>query len=87
MAHGKRNQQVLRQWRILLALDHREWFSIRELHDCLPDPPHKRTIFRDLEGLRELFPIERRVWSGTTGYELQYRLRKPLTEYLRRKKS
>jgi hypothetical protein len=88
-----RNNQIIRQWRLLLALNHREWFSLLELRDCLPKPrPHKRTIMRDMEGLARVFPIERRQGDsrlpfgqkGTIGYQFEYRLRRPLTSLLKK---
>ena len=32
----RRNAQVRRQWRLLLALSDREWFTVDQLRDCLP---------------------------------------------------
>jgi hypothetical protein len=79
-----RNAQIIRQWRLLQALDHRQWFTVNQLHDCLPRPrPHRRTVLRDLEGLSEAFPIE---WRGRRGDPpgFEFRLRRPLTSLLKK---
>ncbi len=81
-SHHERNQQIKRQWRILLALSDREWFTLREILDSIPQAHrHKRTIMRDLEMLREVFPIERRIDDHHT---FQYRLKWPLARILSR---
>jgi hypothetical protein len=74
----RRHDEILRQWRVLLALSNKEWFNLREIYDCLPPRPrrHKRTILRDLEVLSKVFPIERRRGDRA---EYQWRLRHVLT--------
>jgi hypothetical protein len=81
----KRNNQIIREWRILLALDHREWFNLAELRDSLPRPrPHMRTIRRDMEALALVFPIERRSSKGDFGiWQYEFRLRRPLERIIR----
>lgn len=80
-----RNNQVVRQWRELLALSNREWFTSKEIWGLLGKPrPHKRTVMRDLDALMEVFPINRR--RGGAG-ELQYRLRRSLKKLLKRKQA
>jgi hypothetical protein len=81
----KRNGQIIRQWRLLLALDHKQWFSLYELRECLPNPkPHKRTIMRDMEALAVVFPIERRTASEKGIPEFQYRLQQPFARLLKK---
>ncbi len=71
-----RNGQVVRQWRALLSLSDKEWFTLKEVWDSLPIPrPHKRTVMRDLDARMRVFPIQQRI--GDTG-EFQYRLRRSL---------
>ena len=85
--HHERNEQVIRQWRLLLALNHREWFSLLELRDCLPKPrPHKRTVMRDLDALMTVFPISRRQRdrADSHGIQFEYRLRRPLASLLKK---
>jgi len=82
-----RNAQIIRQWRLLLALDHRQWFSLWELWDCIPKPrPHKRTIMRDMAALMTVFPIQRRRGDRNDGHGMQfeYRLRRPLASLLKK---
>lgn len=77
-----RNDQVVRQWRELLALSDREWFTLKEIWDSLPKPrPHKRTIMRDMGALTEVFPIQRRI--GDDG-QFQYRLRRSIKKLFKR---
>jgi hypothetical protein len=84
-----RYDQILRQWRVLLALSHRQWFTVNEVRDSIPKPrPHRRTIMRDLEVLEKVFPIQKRHWKSRNGLaELQYRLRYPLNMMLRPRQS
>jgi hypothetical protein len=89
MTKRQRTKQVVRQWQILLALSDQEWFSLRQIRDCLADPPHMRTVRRDLEGLSEVFPIQRRLArQERIGSEIyQYRLRRPLAALLEKRKA
>jgi hypothetical protein len=80
-----RHEQILRQWRLLLALSDREWFSIDELRDCLPRPrPHRRTILRDMEALTAVFPIQRRGRRGASD-KFEFQLRRPLASWLEKR--
>jgi len=82
-----RNAQIIRQWRILLALDHKQWFTLWELRDCLPKPrPHKRTIMRDMDALMSVFPIQQQRGDRTDGHGIQfeYRLQRSLASLLKK---
>lgn len=80
-----RNDQVVRQWWELLALSDREWFTLKEVGDSLPEPrPHKRTVMRDLDALMEVFPVQRKVGDN---WEYQYRLRHSLEKLVRRRRA
>jgi hypothetical protein len=83
----KRGDQVKRQWRILLALSDRDWFTLREIFDDLPRVNrHRRTNLLDLEILSDVFPIQRREWRDEESglWEYQLRLRWPLENLLRK---
>lgn len=82
-----RHEEILRQWRVLLALDHREWYRLTEIYDSMTRPrPHVRTIRRDLEVLSEVFEIERRRArdEGSRKSYFQWRLRAPLGKIMTR---
>lgn len=73
--------QILRQWRILLALSDREWFNLLEIRDSIPGRRlHKRTILRDMETLTRVFPIERRTFDGYYQWRLRQRIGRWLDE-------
>lgn len=55
-----RNDQVTRQWHLLLKLEDTRGATLQELVDSLPDdfPKNPRTIRRDLEALEAVgFPL------------------------------
>ncbi len=53
-----RHEQVVRQWRELLALSDREWFTLKEIWESLSrSRPHELTVMRDLDALMEVFAV------------------------------
>ena len=64
-----RNDQVIRQWKILKLLETRGSVTLTRLRDEIDEPAHPRTLRRDLEALSVIgVPILTEKRNGTTGW-------------------
>ena len=66
-----RNDQVIRQWKILKLLEARGHVTLSRLADDLDEPCHLRTLRRDLDALSLIgVPVYTEKRNGTTIWRL-----------------